>query len=226
MYRRLFSERARYADGDGYDAHRYWADRFGKYGSSLRGPGEEGLSEAENEQFYAEDRKIFTEQCRKLHVDLAAARVLEIGCGTGFYTSALKDLGVRTYCGIDITDVLFRGLRQQFPKFAFRQLDVTKDEIADEFDLVVMISVIQHIVNKQKLQFALENVQRAVAPGGRFLFCPIYPRSQRQLFFLHTWSLGDVMPSFPNWHTEGIVPFRHGEMVALRKPAEGMLETS
>ena len=90
----------------------------------------------------------------------------------------------------------------------------------------MMISVIQHIVKKQKLQFALENVHRAVAPGGLFLLCPIHPRSQRQLFFLHAWSLADVMPSFPDWHTEEVVPFRHDEMVVLRKPAEGMLEPS
>ena len=107
----------KYGEGNDYDAHKYWHDRFSKYGLSIKGAGDEGLSVQENEKMYAEAGKVFTDLCRKEGVDFQNVSVLEIGSGTGFYTQIFHDLGVKNYVGIDITDVLFPELRKKFPLF-------------------------------------------------------------------------------------------------------------
>ena len=50
---KLLTGPLKYRRGTGYDARRYWSDRFGRYGMSLRGPGNEGLSNDENRRLYA-----------------------------------------------------------------------------------------------------------------------------------------------------------------------------
>lgn len=97
----------KYGKGNDYDAARYWHDRFSKYGQSLKGAGDEGLSEEENLKIYAEAAKVFIDLCRREGVDFQRVNILEIGCGTGFYTQLLHNLGVKSYVGVDITDVLF-----------------------------------------------------------------------------------------------------------------------
>ena len=76
----------RYRKGRGYDAEAYWGDRFSRYGRSLRGPGDEGLSETDNDRDYAVADETFRGFCAKNQLDFATVKTLEIGPGTGFYT--------------------------------------------------------------------------------------------------------------------------------------------
>lgn len=172
----------KYGEGNDYDAARYWRDRFSKYGQSLSGAGDEGQSEEENEKMYAEAAKVFTDLCRKEGVDFQSVSILEIGCGTGFYTQLLHNLGVKSYVGVDITDVLFPELRKKFPQFRFVRKDITSDKIEDMFDLIVMIDVIEHIVKESKLSFAMENVKNCLLANGNFIVSPIMDLSKRHLF--------------------------------------------
>lgn len=116
----------KYGKGEDYDAARYWHDRFSKYGFSLKGAGNEGLSEEENKKMYMEAAKIFMSLCQKEEVNFKNANILEIGVGTGFYTQLFYNCGAIRYTGIDITDVLFPTLRRMFRNFNFIKKDITK----------------------------------------------------------------------------------------------------
>lgn len=113
----------------GYDAARYWSDRFSKYGTSMKGVGDEGLSEQDNRTMYESAGAVFLDLCRQEGIDLSTARVLEIGCGNGFYTRLLKQQGVNRYVGVDITDALFPLLVERFPSFQFIRRDITADPL-------------------------------------------------------------------------------------------------
>ncbi len=134
-----------YGKGDDYDASKYWHDRFSSYGVSFRAVGDEGFSEEENLRMYEEVAKIFIDVCQNQQIDFQNINVLEVGCGTGFYTKLLYELGVKKYLGVDITDVFFPALREKFPEFQFLKKDITKDTLELKFDLVVMIDVIEHM---------------------------------------------------------------------------------
>lgn len=207
----------RYSRGEGYDAARYWGDRFTRHGGSLKGPGDEGVSEEENRRQYEEAGKVFVEVCRGEGVDLPTARVLEIGCGSGYYTGLLADLGVSDYLGLDITDVLFPELGERFPQFDFVRQDITTDGVDGTFDLIVMIDVIEHIVEDQKLSAAMEHVKEALAPDGVFVLAPVMQKARDHLFYVRFWSLAELRERFPAHLIGDPRPFRAGEILTIRK---------
>ncbi len=209
----------RYGGRDGYDAARYWRDRFVKHGLSLKAVGDEGLSHAENARAYAQAGNVFADVCRKEAIDFKGARVLEIGCGAGFYTQLLHGYGVKSYVGVDVTDVFFPELRSRFPEFEFVRKDITADQIEGTFDLVIMIDVIEHIVTDSKFAGAMQRVKNCLANDGVFIVSPMVEGSQKRLFYQRFWSLGDVKPRFPGYVFRDLTPFREAQMLAIRTAA-------
>lgn len=210
--------RLRYRTPAGYDAKRYWTDRFDKYGTSLRGAGHEGLSEEANEEMYLEAARVFEATIRRLLSKHDGTRALEIGCGTGFYTDLLKRVGVAEFTGIDITDALFAEHRERFPGFRFVQADVTKDPLEGTYDLAVMIDVTEHIVTRDDLDSAFSNIANVLVPGGYFIVGPQFEQSRRHLFYVHFWSVDDVRSAFPDWDEVANEDFRDGRLLVFRKP--------
>lgn len=174
----------KYSKRNDYDASTYWHDRFSKYGLSFKGAGHEGLTEEENKRLYKQARDVFIDTLQKENLDFSNLRILEIGCGNGFYTKLLYDLGIKDYVGIDITDVLFPELKRNFPEFKFIKKDITKDRIEDKFDLILMIDIIEHIVTEDKFTSALDNVKNCLSNNGLFFISPIRKKSKRHLFYV------------------------------------------
>jgi SAM-dependent methyltransferase len=210
-------DRRRYGTGAGYDASRFWSDRFSRYGTSLKAAGDDGLSEEENRAMYAEAARVFTEVCLSEGVDFQNARVLEIGCGTGSYARVLQDLGVRSYVGVDITDVVFPELRKTYPDFEFVQRDITAEGVEGTFDLVFMIDVLEHIVEPDRLTKAMENVSDALAEEGVLVLAPLLEESRRHLYYVRFWSIEDIRARFPGYAIGEPRPFRMGNIVTIRK---------
>jgi SAM-dependent methyltransferase len=213
--------RLKYRSREGYDAKHYWSDRFDKYGVSLRGAGHEGLSEEENEKMYVEAAAVFEALVKPLLADLTEPRVLEIGCGTGFYTALLNRLGVTDYTGVDITSTLFDSHRRRFPGYRFVQADVTKDPVEGEYDLAIMIDVTEHIVTRDALEAAFSNVRRGLTPGGSFIVGPQFDQSRRHLFYVHFWSVEDVESMFGDGTEVARQEFRNGSLLVFKKPTSG-----
>lgn len=204
----------RYAIGDDYDAARYWEDRFRRKGPSLASVGDEGMSEAEIRAAYASQAQEIFGMLERAGSDLAASRVLEIGCGNGYYAELLGERGLTRYQGFDITDTFFPMLRQRFPGFDYVRGDITADRVASEFDVVLMIDVIEHIVTEAKFRSARANVAAMVAQGGVLALAPVAPRGRRSLFYVRFWTEEDVLRGLPDFQ----VVERGGRTLLLRKP--------
>jgi len=204
-----------------YDARRYWSNRFARYNESLRGPGDEGLSDEQNQREYQAAGEQFMALCRSLPVDYIQANVLEIGPGSGYYTALLRQLGVRRYTGLDIAGSLLPTLDAQFGGYHFAQADVVRLPLepgSAHFDLIVIIDVIEHIVDRAALAAALSGLGMLLAPHGRLLVAPLMDASQRHLFYVHFWSEQDVTGCTPGLQLEAAAPFRQGKLVALYNP--------
>lgn len=204
----------RYAIGDDYDAARYWEDRFRRKGPSLASVGDEGMNEAEIGAAYASQAREIFGMLERAGGDLAASRVLEIGCGNGYYAELLRERGLTRYQGLDITDTFFPMLRQRFPGFEYVLGDITAGRVASEFDVVLMIDVIEHIVTEAKFRSALANVAAMVAQGGVLALAPVAPRGRRSLFYVRFWTEEDVLRGLPDFQ----VVERGGRALLLRKP--------
>jgi SAM-dependent methyltransferase len=207
----------KYRAAGGYDAERYWSDRFRRYGSSLRGVGHEGLSDAANEAMYAEAAGLFKSVVEPL-IDNGRPRALEIGCGTGFYTNLLQALGISDYTGLDITSALFESLRASHPGFRFVHADITKVRLEDEYDLVVMIDVTEHIVTRPALEAAIAHIKACVAAGGYVIIGPQFDTGAHHLFYVHFWSVDELDSQFDGWQMVQRPHFRGGRLLVYRKP--------
>jgi len=211
-YKILIAPR-RYAVGDDYDAARYWEDRFRRKGPSLRSVGDEGMTEAEIRTAYASQAGEIFAMLERAGVVLSRARLLEIGCGNGYYADLMRGRGLTQYQGFDITDAFFPMLREKFPGFRYDRGDITADRIEGEFDVVLMVDVIEHIVTEDKFRSALANVGAMTARGGVLMLAPVAPRGRRSLFYVRFWSQDEVVGALPGFQ----VVERSGRALLLRK---------
>lgn len=211
-YKLLIAPR-RYAIGDDYDAARYWEDRFRRKGPSLRSVGDEGMTEAEIREAYAcQAREIFG-MLERAGVELSRAHLLEIGCGNGYYAELMHGRGLTQYQGFDITDAFFPMLRERFSGFKYVRGDITADRVAGEFNVVLMIDVIEHIVTEAKLMSALANLSATMVKGGVLALAPVVPRGRRSLFYVRFWTEDDVLRGLPDFQ----IVERSGRALLLRK---------
>jgi SAM-dependent methyltransferase len=211
---KLTFHRIKYKKGEGYDAEAYWRDRFTRYNLSLKGAGNESRSEEENARQYecAKDELISLLESSK--VDLRDKRVLEVGAGTGFYTGIFSGQA-RSYTAVDITDTLFEELSRAFPGVRQVKADICSQPIEGQYDIVLMIDVLEHIVTEGDLRGAFDNIKRCLSPGGRFVLGPVADRSRRHLFYVRFWDQKDVREYFPGYGIEVCRPFRQGSLMII-----------
>lgn len=83
---------------------------------------------------------------------LSNPRLLEIGCGSGYYSEILATLladGIR-YTGIDYSDAMIARAREHYPAVAFEVADATKLPYADQtFDIAFNGVSLMHILDYQ-----------------------------------------------------------------------------
>jgi SAM-dependent methyltransferase len=150
-----------------YDPRDYWSQRLaGRF--NLRGVGHLGFSEAYNAWMYR--RKGECLEAVVTEPQLRGARVLDVGCGTGFFVRWYDGRGAAVH-GIDITDVSVERLRGDFPRHRFDVADIGSRDFAQAgtCDIVNIWDVLYHIVDDRRFATALENLASAVAPGGRLI---------------------------------------------------------
>jgi len=149
-------------------------------------------------------------------IDLGKASLLEIGCGTGYYTGLMREWGVKKYVGVDITDVLFDRLEAEFPEYKFRKTDITSEKIMGNYDLILMIDVVIHIVTEAKLARAMENVKECLKKDGILILSPVFEKGEKLLFYNRTWSLDEISSCFPGYEMrkEKVLEY---SMVSIRR---------
>ena len=83
---------------------------------------------------------------------IANPRVLEVGCGSGYYSDVFATLlpGGVQYTGIDYSDAMIALARSNYPSTAFEVADATRLPYADRgFDIVFNGVSLMHIVEYQ-----------------------------------------------------------------------------
>ncbi|UCC68730.1 MAG: class I SAM-dependent methyltransferase [Armatimonadota bacterium] len=132
-------------------------------------------------------------------------RVLDAGCGNGFFMQVLRDLGFQRVRGIDLSEPWLEECRR-------RNLEVEKRAIEDvrgdtQYDLILLMDVIEHLASPLD---ALKALCGALAEGGSlYINVPVcdslQKRWQRRLrgmsrleqsrrwdeTHLHAWSAGE-----------------------------------
>jgi SAM-dependent methyltransferase len=154
-----------------FDAGAYWQDRV-VAGADLGVVGHRSVGPAYNRQIYERRLEVLDEMLSR-HVDkpIEDLRVLDIGCGNGFYTDFWAARGVRDYVGIDISRATIEHLAPRFPDYRFLHRDITaagSESLAElgSFDLITVFDVFYHIVDDECFTSAVHVVASALAPSG------------------------------------------------------------
>jgi SAM-dependent methyltransferase len=222
---RRIIEDIRYGQKDGYKAVDYWSKRHGKYGFDLRGVGDFGKSQEENQRILDEGTKLVMELVGREGLDLTRVTMLDVGCGTGHFAGAFRNAGVTDYTGIDIVDTLFEGLRQRLPGFTFRQVDVSTTPIPGEYDLIIMMDVAQHITDEAKFRYAMENLKSHLKRDGVIIISTMIGPYERHRFYVVTRPMETFDAIFKDFEIGQPLPFCGNLMFNMHRKGEraGML---
>ena len=108
-------------------------------------------------------------------------RVLDLGCGAGRFTGALRDAGADAI-GVDIADAALTRARRNVPGADFRRFDGAIPLRHGEADLVWCSEVLEHVPDTISL---LTEIRRVLRPEGRVLLTvPDHGRLKRTLIAL------------------------------------------
>lgn len=149
----------------------FWEQRLDEDWTET-GVGYRALGRPFNRWMYRVRREVFLREARELDLDLPAARVLDVGSGTGFYVALWRELGAASVTGCDITESGVRRLRGRFPDVTFFRVDVSDPGPAlpaGSFDAVSCIDVLFHIVDDGRYEAAVHALAGLLRPGGYLL---------------------------------------------------------
>jgi len=104
--------------------------------------------------------------------DVRGKSVLDLGCGEGFYTRRLRQLGAARVVGVDISSEMI-ALAQQEETAAplgveYRVGDVRTADRIGAFDLVVTFFMLNHAQDRADLLAMCQGVAANLKAGGRF----------------------------------------------------------
>ena len=115
--------------------------------------------------------------------------VLDLGCASGRFVRALKELEVESY-GVDVSSYALSKSDKKTRKY-LSNIDIDTEELPfpkDYFDMAVAIDVLEHLVN---IKHVLDEIKRVLKPGGLLLVTcpkPNSPDAFRDITHVNIWN--------------------------------------
>jgi SAM-dependent methyltransferase len=151
-----------------FDPSQFWRDRLGG-DVDLNSVGHRSLGTAYNAHIYQRRQEVLTDTLQELSIQPGVSRVLEAGCGSGYWVDFWHRRGVAQLVGLDLSEQRIRDLSRRFPSYDFITADLTASEspLPDErFDIITAFDVFYHIVDDQKLERALNHLASLLSADG------------------------------------------------------------
>lgn len=162
-----------------YQPLAYWEDRARRFATS--GSGLAAVCSYGMPEFY--NRMIHDCQRRALQPWLnvtAGTRVLDIGCGVGRWSTLLAARGAQV-TGVDLSPTMIAQAQRRAAQHRlgercrFLVQDLAQLDVDGAFDLVLGVTVLQHILDTAALQTAVQRLAAHLAPGGRMVLLEAAP---------------------------------------------------
>lgn len=114
--------------------------------------------------------KSWVEAMRKLVHMEGISNVLDVGCGGGIYSMALSDMGVDFVTGVDFSQAILEGARdncKEYSRIYFRQGNASETGLdTDRYDLLLERALIHHM---QDLHSCFKEGYRILKDGGTII---------------------------------------------------------
>ena len=109
----------------------------------------------------------------RLAGDVAGKAVIDLACGEGYYTRALRRQGAARVVGVDLSRGMIELAEAEEARrplgVEYRVGDVRTLEVPGEFDLAFAAYLLNHARTAEELTQMCRAVARALRPGGRFV---------------------------------------------------------
>lgn len=151
--------------GGRFCAHDYWEDRHRSFRGKLRAVGHAQLDERANAEQYEVKRARIAQVLAKHVVNPQGRTLLDAGCGIGLLTSAFVDLGFDV-TGADVSRTGIAEARSREVRARFVVSAIETLELARTFDVVAIVDVLLHVVEREAWVKSLGALSRHVRPGG------------------------------------------------------------
>ena len=92
-------------------------------------------------------------------------RILDLGCGTGYLTQQINDLGADVV-GIDYSPEMIQKAKETYPEVAFSVADASKFSFIEPFDAIFSNAALHWVKNHDAM---MKCVYHNLKPGGRFV---------------------------------------------------------
>jgi SAM-dependent methyltransferase len=156
---------------------------------------------------------------RAMLPDLRDRRVVDLGCGFGWFCRFAREAGAAQVLGIDVSENMLARAREMTSDAAivYRRADLETLALPENaFDLAYSSLTLHYLVNLPAL-FA--QVHRALASGGRFVFSvehPLMTAPSKQGWRIeegrHVWPVDGYLAEGPrttDWLAKGVVKQHH-----------------
>jgi SAM-dependent methyltransferase len=162
-----------------YRPHVYWEDRarrFAAEGDGLAAVCAYGMPAFYNRAIHLTQRLALARWLRVA----PGTRVLDVGCGVGRWSRLLAARGAQV-TGVDLSPTMIAQARRRAaaaglsPRCRFLVQDSSALDVGEEFDLVLGVTVLQHILDPDALRAAVRRMARHVVHGGRMVLLEAAP---------------------------------------------------
>ena len=165
-----------------YRPRLYWEDRaqrFAGEGDGLAAVCAYGMPEFYNRAIHLEQR-LALEPWLKVG---RGARVLDVGCGVGRWSRLLATRGA-VVTGVDLSPTMIAQAEGRAAtegvsdRCRFEVQDLANLNLRGQFDRVLGVTVLQHILDPSALRSAVTRMTGHLAPGGRMVLLEAAPAGQ------------------------------------------------
>ena len=162
-----------------YQPGAYWEDRarrFAAQGTGLAAVCSYGMPEFYN-RFIDFGQRLALAPWLRLP---PGAKALDVGCGIGRWSRLLAARGAQV-TGIDLSPTMIAQAKQRAAlagvgdRCRFLVQDTSALDVGEQFDLVLGVTVLQHILDGSALSSALQKMASHLAPGGRMVLLEAAP---------------------------------------------------
>ena len=98
-----------------------------------------------------------------------SARILELGCGPGYFLEYLRDHGYTAAQGIDISEEQVAMAHEKNLAAEVGDVFAALETLAGSLDAVVGIDLLEHFSKDEGLRLC-DSIHRGLRPGGRVIF--------------------------------------------------------
>jgi len=160
----------------------YWeerAKRFAHQGWGLRAVCSYGMPAFYNGYIHLVQRRALADWLR-VPPDTA---VLEVGCGIGRWSRRLAGAGAQVV-GTDLSPAMVAEARRRAVRDGidgrceFRVADAAALNLNRRFDRILCVTVLQHVLEAERLEAAIRGMADHLAPGGRLIVMEAAPSAR------------------------------------------------